>query len=65
MNLFEIADKISMVCQSLSGLRDFGRLVCALERVPLPSFALALNGAQPWHQVDFVNGETCNILCQE
>lgn len=41
----------------LSGLRDFGRLVCALERVPLPSFALSLNGAPALAvQVDFVNG---------
>ena len=41
----------------LSGLRDFGRLVCALERVPLPSFALSLNGAPAFAvQVDFVNG---------
>ena len=41
----------------LSELRDFGRLVCALERVPLPSFALSLNGAPAFAvQVDFVNG---------
>lgn len=41
----------------LSGLKDFGRLVCALERVPLPSFALSLNGAPALAvQVDFVNG---------
>jgi hypothetical protein len=41
----------------LSGLNDFGRLVCALERVPLPSFALSLNGSPTLAvQVDFVNG---------
>jgi hypothetical protein len=41
----------------LSGLKDFARLVCALERVPLPSFALSLNGAPTLAvQVDFVNG---------
>jgi hypothetical protein len=41
----------------LSGLSDFGRLVCALERVPLPSFAISLNGSPTLAvQVDFVNG---------
>jgi hypothetical protein len=41
----------------LYGLKDFGRLVCALERVPLPSFALSLNGAAAFAvQLDFVNG---------
>jgi hypothetical protein len=38
-------------------LKDFGRLVCALERVPLPSFSLSLNGSAALAvQVDFVNG---------
>lgn len=38
-------------------MSDFGRLVCALERVPLPSFALSLNGSPTLAvQVDFANG---------
>lgn len=38
-------------------MKDFGRLVCALERVPLPSFSLTLNGTTALAvQVDFVNG---------
>jgi hypothetical protein len=29
---------------SLAGLKDFGRLVCALERAPVPAFALTVAG---------------------
>ena len=31
---------------ALAGLKDFGRLVCALERAPMPTFALKAGGKQ-------------------
>lgn len=42
---------------SLAGLKDFGRLVCALERAPIPSFALTVGGKQVLAaQLDIMNG---------
>ena len=41
----------------LCDLSDFGRLVCALERAPLPSFSLSLNREHIFAvQTDFLNG---------
>lgn len=41
----------------LAGLKDFGRLVCALERAPMPSFALTVGGKQVLAaQLDVMNG---------
>jgi hypothetical protein len=41
----------------LAGLKDFGRLVCALERAPMPSFALTVGGKQVLAaQLDIMNG---------
>jgi hypothetical protein len=38
-------------------MKDFGRLVCALERAPLPSFSLILNKEHIFAvQTDFING---------
>jgi hypothetical protein len=41
----------------LAGLKDFGRLVCALERAPMPAFALTVGGKQVLAaQLDIING---------
>ena len=41
----------------LCDMKDFGRLVCALERAPLPSFSLNLNKEHVFAaQTDFLNG---------
>jgi len=41
----------------LAGLKDFGRLVCALERTPLPTFSLQFNKHEVLAaQTDFING---------
>ncbi|MEO9364350.1 MAG: hypothetical protein ABI348_10665 [Nitrososphaera sp.] len=41
----------------LASLKDFGRLVCALERAPMPSFALTIGGKQVLAaQLDVMNG---------
>ena len=38
-------------------MKDFGRLVCALERAPLPAFSLILNNEHVFAvQTDFING---------
>ncbi|HYY86014.1 MAG TPA: hypothetical protein VE594_02810 [Nitrososphaeraceae archaeon] len=38
-------------------MKDFGRLVCALERTPLPTFSLILNKDHVFGvQTDFING---------
>jgi hypothetical protein len=38
-------------------MKDFGRLVCALERAPLPAFSLILNKEHVFAvQTDFING---------
>jgi hypothetical protein len=38
-------------------MKDFGRLVCALERAPLPTFSLILNKEQVFAvQTDFIDG---------
>ncbi|MGI0049187.1 MAG: hypothetical protein ACREAW_06565, partial [Nitrososphaera sp.] len=42
---------------ALSGLKDFGRLVCALERTPLPAFSLQFNKQDVLAvQTDIING---------
>lgn len=42
---------------ALSGLKDFGRLVCALERTPLPAFSLQFNKRDVLAvQTDIING---------
>jgi hypothetical protein len=42
---------------ALAGLKDFGRLVCALERTPLPAFSLVFNKEQVLAvQTDIING---------
>jgi hypothetical protein len=41
----------------LAGLKDFGRLVCALERTPLPAFSLVFNKSSVLAvQTDIING---------
>ena len=41
----------------LCNMKDFGRLVCALERAPLPAFSLILNNEHVFAvQTDFING---------
>jgi hypothetical protein len=41
----------------VSGMKDFGRLVCALERAPLPIFSLTLNKEHIFAvQTDFIDG---------
>lgn len=41
----------------MAGLKDFGRLVCALERTPLPAFSLQLNKKDVLAaQTDIING---------
>ena len=42
----------------LSSMKDFGRLVCALERAPMPAFSLVLNKEEHVFavQTDFING---------
>lgn len=42
---------------ALAGLKDFGRLVCALERTPLPAFSLQFNKRDVLAvQTDIING---------
>ena len=44
---------------ALAGLKDFGRLVCALERTPLPAFALQLEKHNVLAaQTDIINGRS-------
>ena len=41
----------------LSDMKDFGRLVCALERAPLPAFSLIMNNEYIFAvQTDFIDG---------
>lgn len=41
----------------LASIKDFGRLVCALERTPLPAFSLTVNNQRALAvQIDFING---------
>ncbi len=42
---------------ALGGLKDFGRLVCALERTPMPAFSLVFNKESVLAvQTDIING---------
>jgi hypothetical protein len=50
---------------ALAGLKDFGRLVCALERAPMPTFALKAGGKQLLAaQLDIMDGRPV-IYCIE
>jgi len=49
----------------LSTINDFGRLVCALERAPLPAFSLMLNKENVFAvQTDFINGRPVIYYCK-
>lgn len=50
---------------ALADLRDFARLVCALERVPLPAFSLVYNKEKVLaSQADIVNGRAVIYYCR-
>ena len=51
---------------ALASLNDFGRLVCALERTPLPAFSLQFNGQEVLAvQTDIINGRPVIYYIQE
>ncbi|MFL6484653.1 MAG: hypothetical protein ACJ70Z_08080 [Nitrososphaera sp.] len=51
---------------ALASLRDFGRLVCALERTPLPAFSLQFNRHEVLAvQSDIINGRPVIYYTQE
>jgi hypothetical protein len=51
---------------ALASLRDFGRLVCALERTPLPAFSLQFNRHEVLAvQADIINGRPVIFYAQE
>jgi hypothetical protein len=51
---------------ALANLKDFGRLVCALERTPLPAFSLEFNRQQVLAvQTDMINGRPVIYYAQE
>ena len=51
---------------ALGNLKDFGRLVCALERTPLPAFSLEFNRQQVLAvQTDMINGRPVIYYAQE
>jgi hypothetical protein len=50
----------------LASLKDFGRLVCALERSPLPAFSLQFNREEVLAvQTDMINGRPVIYYAQE
>jgi hypothetical protein len=50
----------------LASLKDFGRLVCALERSPLPAFSLQFNRQEVLAvQTDMINGRPVIYYAQE
>jgi hypothetical protein len=50
----------------LASLKDFGRLVCALERSPLPAFSLQFNHQEVLAvQTDMINGRPVIYYAQE
>lgn len=50
---------------ALASLKDFARLICALERVPLPAFSLVFNKENVLAaQVDIVNGRAVIYYCK-
>jgi hypothetical protein len=51
---------------ALANLKDFGRLVCALERTPLPAFSLQFNRQEVLAvQTDMINGRPVIYYTQE
>ena len=51
---------------ALANLKDFGRLVCALERTPLPAFSLRFNRQEVLAvQTDIINGRPVIYYAQE
>ena len=51
---------------ALASLKDFARLVCALERTPLPAFSLQLNRQEVLAvQTDIINGRPVIYYTQE
>jgi hypothetical protein len=51
---------------ALANLKDFGRLVCALERTPLPAFSLQFNRHEVLAvQTDMINGRPVIYYAQE
>ncbi len=51
---------------ALANLKDFGRLVCALERTPLPAFSLQFNRHEVLAvQTDIINGRPVIYYTQE
>lgn len=51
---------------ALASLKDFARLVCALERTPLPAFSLQLNRHEVLAvQTDIINGRPVIYYAQE
>lgn len=51
---------------ALTSLKDFARLVCALERTPLPAFSLQLNRHEVLAvQTDIINGRPVIYYAQE
>ncbi len=51
---------------ALASLKDFGRLVCALERTPLPAFSLQFNRQEVLAvQTDMINGRPVIYYAQE
>jgi hypothetical protein len=51
---------------ALASLKDFGRLVCALERTPLPAFSLQFNRHEVLAvQTDIINGRPVIYYAQE
>ena len=51
---------------ALASLNDFGRLVCALERTPLPAFSLQFNRQEVLAvQTDIINGRPVIYYAQE
>ena len=51
---------------ALASLNDFGRLVCALERTPLPAFSLQFNRQEVLAvQTDIINGRPVIYYIQE
>jgi hypothetical protein len=51
---------------ALANLKDFGRLVCALERTPLPAFSLQFNRQEVLAvQTDIINGRPVIYYAQE
>ena len=58
--------ELRLLATLLASLRDFGRLVCALERTPLPAFSLQFNRHEVLAvQTDIINGRPVIYYTQE